>query len=246
MKIQLLQFLLLVWLGIWLWPADLALASNILSAYKYAWSNNAGYINFSNVTVGDEELSGYAWSANYGWINLAPAQGGVSNDGAGNLSGSAWGQQLGWINFGEVEVDPSTGIFSGTATGDIIGTLTFDCSYCDVRTDWRGGDGVTGSSVGGTANNGWYQVVQSLQNAIALLRERIAALPQSTGLASITGSSGVVVSVATSSVVQSVWPAEDSFTTATSSAKTSISGVVKSVFYKFIGWLSILFSWLRY
>jgi hypothetical protein len=112
-------------------------AGTILSSYKYAWSNNIGYINFENVIVSDSTLSGYAWSKNSGWIKFNPAQGGVLNDN-GDLSGYAWGEQLGWINFDNVSIDTSTGKFSGTATGTLIGTLTFDCpNYCDVRTDWR-------------------------------------------------------------------------------------------------------------
>jgi len=113
-------------------------ASTVSDPYKYAWSNNIGYINFENTIVSSGSLSGYAWSANSGWINLSPENGGVLNDGLGNLSGYAWGEDLGWIDFGGVRIDQSTGKFSGIATGTIIGTLTFDCpNYCDVRTDWR-------------------------------------------------------------------------------------------------------------
>ena len=126
-------------LGLFL-PLSFVSAGTILSSHKYAWSNNVGYINFEDVTVSDSVLGGHAWSANKGWINFAPAQGGVSNDGAGNLSGSAWGEQLGWIDFDNVSINPSTGQFSGTATGELVGTITFDCpNYCDVETetDWR-------------------------------------------------------------------------------------------------------------
>lgn len=119
-------------------PVSRTFAGTVLDSYKYAWSNNVGYINFENVVVSDSALSGYAWSANAGWIKFNPAQGGVSNDGAGNLSGSAWGASLGWIDFSNVSIDPATGRFSGTATGSLVGTITFDCpNYCDVRTDWR-------------------------------------------------------------------------------------------------------------
>lgn len=117
---------------------QLALASvgNMVASRQYAWSNNVGYINFENVTVGDSALSGYAWSANAGFINFSPAMGGVFNDGHGNLSGSAWGEQLGWIDFAQVKIND--GKFSGTATGTLAGTITFDCpNYCDVETIWR-------------------------------------------------------------------------------------------------------------
>jgi hypothetical protein len=119
-------------------PLSYLSAGTILSSYKYAWSNNTGYINFENVIVSDSALSGYAWSANSGWIKFDPDQGGILNDGTGNLSGSAWGESLGWIDFDGVSINGSTGRFSGTATGTIVGTITFDCpNYCDVRTDWR-------------------------------------------------------------------------------------------------------------
>lgn len=114
----------------------LAMTGSVLDDHKYAWSNNVGYINFDNVNITDSLLTGYAWSTNKGWIKFNPALGGVTNDGRGNLTGSAWGEQLGWIDFGHVQID-NNGQFSGTATGDLIGTLTFNCpNYCDVATDW--------------------------------------------------------------------------------------------------------------
>ena len=113
-------------------------AGTILSSYKYAWANNVGYINFENVTVSDTKLSGFAWSASKGFIKFDPAQGGVTNNSAGNLSGFAWGEQLGWIDFNGVSINGSTGKLSGSATGTLVGTINFDCpTYCDVRTDWR-------------------------------------------------------------------------------------------------------------
>ena len=114
-------------------------AGTILSSHKYAWSDNLGYINFENVTVTDTVLTGHAWSANKGFIKFNPLQGGVANDGTGNLSGSAWGEQLGWIDFNNVSINDN-GVFFGTATGELAGTITFDCpTYCDVETDWRQG-----------------------------------------------------------------------------------------------------------
>lgn len=107
---------------------------------KYAWSNNAGWINFGagsgNLHVTDTSLTGYAWSGNYGWIYMTPTNGGVTNNGEGDLGGFAWGAALGWIDFSGVSID-GTGNFHGTATGSIVGTLTFDCANCTVSTDWR-------------------------------------------------------------------------------------------------------------
>ncbi|MFA5075950.1 MAG: hypothetical protein WC480_00860 [Patescibacteria group bacterium] len=110
------------------------------STYKYAWGENIGWLNFGNeggdIHVTDNGLTGYAWSANYGWINLDPTTSGVANDGEGDLSGYAWGENLGWIDFANVSIDDD-GQFTGTATGTISGVVTFDCTNCDVRTDWR-------------------------------------------------------------------------------------------------------------
>jgi hypothetical protein len=126
------------------WPVDFAFASiadgTIDRTRKYAWSENAGWINFGcshcNVRITDPAITGYAWSDNYGWINLSPTHGGIRNNGEGDLSGFAWGENLGWINFDNVFIDTS-GRFIGTAVGDISGRINFDCLNCDVRTDWR-------------------------------------------------------------------------------------------------------------
>lgn len=135
-------------------PLSSVSAGTVLSSSKYAWSNNAGYINFENVTVSDNALSGYAWSTNYGWIKFNPAQGGVMNDGTGNLAGSAWGANLGWIDFNGVSINGTTGEFSGTAIGSLSGTITFDCIHCDVRTDWRQATPPPVSSGGGGGGGG--------------------------------------------------------------------------------------------
>lgn len=110
------------------------------STYKYAWGDKCGWINFrtdnSNVYIGDDRLTGYAWSEMYGWINLAPDGSGVKNNREGTLSGYAWGENTGWINFSGVTIN-SDGQFVGTASGDITGTISFDCSGCTIKTDWR-------------------------------------------------------------------------------------------------------------
>jgi hypothetical protein len=98
-----------------------------------------------DVHVRNTGLTGYAWAANHGWINLSPTTGGVTNDGSGHLGGWAWGEQLGWISFTGVTID-ANGRFHGQATGNGIGVITFDCNYCDVRTDWRPGTTSSGAS----------------------------------------------------------------------------------------------------
>ncbi len=116
------------------------------STNKYAWSDNMGWINFNptngNVVVSDTEITGYAWNDNYGWINLSPTNSGISNS-SGTLSGYAWGEGVGWINFSGVTIN-CDGEFSGTATGDVAGNISFDCTNCSVTTDWRA------ASCGGT------------------------------------------------------------------------------------------------
>jgi len=136
--------------GIAFAPAVFASSTDgtIDAVYKYAWSENAGWINFGtsggNVHVTDSGLTGYAWSENYGWINLNPATSGVKNDGAGNLSGYAWAEGLGWINFSGVTIN-NEGYFFGYASSTLAGRISFNClntNSCDqsdfkVRTDWR-------------------------------------------------------------------------------------------------------------
>ncbi len=106
----------------------------------YAWSNNAGWINFgatnSNIQITDSGITGYAWSNSSGWINMAPTNGGVTVAANGTLSGYVWGSGLGWVNFSGVSIN-SSGKFTGQANGTTIGTLTFDCTNCNVTTDYR-------------------------------------------------------------------------------------------------------------
>lgn len=117
-----------------------AAAGNISSTAKYAWGNDAGWVNFapsqSGVTVTNSAVTGYAWSENDGWINFSPSQGGVTNDGSGNLGGYAWDETYGWVSFSGVTIN-SSGKFTGEATGANGYAITFDCSNCDVETTWR-------------------------------------------------------------------------------------------------------------
>lgn len=110
------------------------------SSYKYAWGNVAGYVNFApqygNISVTDSTVTGYAWSANDGWINLSPSGSGVTNDSNGTLGGFAWDSSQGWISFSGVSIN-SSGKFTGQATGANGYILNFDCSSCNVQTDWR-------------------------------------------------------------------------------------------------------------
>ncbi|MDM8548647.1 hypothetical protein QUF72_01165 [Desulfobacterales bacterium HSG2] len=91
---------------------------------KYAWSENAGWVNFrqdhGGATVHETHLSGYAWAENIGWIKLGGTGSGEStpcyaNDSAtnwgvnrvsdtGELSGYAWRGTAGWINFNSADL----------------------------------------------------------------------------------------------------------------------------------------------
>lgn len=117
-----------------------ATVGTIQAPNQYAWSENAGWINFApdngNIQVTDTVITGYAWDPIYGWLNLSPNGAGVKNDGQGNLSGSAWSQGAGWVNFTGVRIT-ATGKFTGTARGATYGRMSFDCDTCNVMTDWR-------------------------------------------------------------------------------------------------------------
>ncbi len=122
------------------WQPAFASTGTIDATNHYAWNDNGGYVNWyangGNVTVTDTALTGYIWSAGFGWINLSPDLGGVTNS-AGVLGGYAWGANTGWINFTGVTID-SNGLFHGQTTAQsLFGTMTFDCTYCNVTTAWR-------------------------------------------------------------------------------------------------------------
>lgn len=132
----------------------------INSTNRYAWSENAGWIDFGpsegNVHVTDSALSGYAWGELVGWISLncsntdtcATVDYKVTNNNEGTLGGYAWSENVGWIDFdpanGGVTIS-SSGVFSGYAWGELVGWIVFNCSNessCatvdyKVSTDWR-------------------------------------------------------------------------------------------------------------
>ena len=125
-------------------------AGTISPVDKWAWSTNAGWINFvptctgcEAVTVYADHLEGYAWGENIGWIRLGTHTGGgahhyenttednygVNRDSFGNLSGYAWGTSVGWIKFdpehGGVTIDSATGSFDGYAWAENVGWIHF-------------------------------------------------------------------------------------------------------------------------
>jgi hypothetical protein len=150
-------------LSIILFTVSAEAETNIDLRYKYAWSDNGGWVNFGcrncNVVVNDDYLSGYIWVENFGWINLSPSNGGVKNDGKGNLSGYAWGENIGWVDFSQVKID-SNGKFVGLAKNTVLKNINFDCSNCDVRTTWKpknilqGGSSSSGGGGGSIISGG--------------------------------------------------------------------------------------------
>lgn len=125
--------------GILVSPA--LLAAGISTTNKYAWSENAGWLNFNaingNVQVYPDHLEGFVWAENIGWIRLGSHTGGgahtygntsnttygVNHDGAGTLSGYAWSENAGWINFQGVTINLATSQFDGYTWGENIGYL---------------------------------------------------------------------------------------------------------------------------
>ncbi|WP_156164504.1 hypothetical protein [Bradyrhizobium sp. LTSP885] len=144
--------------------ASLAATGTIDATNHYAWNDNGGYVNWNatngNVTVTDTTLTGYIWSAGFGWINLSPTLGGVTNN-AGVLGGYAWGANTGWINFTGVTID-SNGLFHGsTVAQSLFGTMTFDCTYCNVTTTWRNSSVAATNTTTNTGGGGTISGTQS-------------------------------------------------------------------------------------
>jgi len=129
---------------------QVVLAGNIDPLDKWAWSTNAGWIDFNpicdrcdGVTVYPDHLEGHAWGENIGWIRLGTHTGGgaytysntsasdygVNRDNSGNLSGYAWSTNVGWIAFdtelGGVVIDPATGSVDGYAWAENVGWIHF-------------------------------------------------------------------------------------------------------------------------
>ena len=99
----------------------------------FAWGENVGWVDFIQVGVTDDSLSGSAYGENIGWINME----GVTNNKEGILSGFAWGENVGYIDFSKVTID-NHGYFIGSAYGENIGWITFNKDLTNaVVTDWR-------------------------------------------------------------------------------------------------------------
>jgi hypothetical protein len=137
-------------LACWLGLAAAAAAQSTISATdKFAYSANAGWIDFrtsaaDGVVVTETYLAGKAYAANFGWIDLgdgSPANGhtysntsatdfGVNLSPSGYLTGYAYAANLGWINFeqtyGRPRLDFLTGKFNGHAYAANLGWVALD------------------------------------------------------------------------------------------------------------------------
>jgi hypothetical protein len=113
------------------------LAAAISDTDKYAWAENAGWLNFKStnnsaaVQVYTDHLEGYVWAENAGWIRLSgTAQNAATyrvNRSGSTLSGYAWSENAGWINFaptgGGVTLSATSGQFDGYAWSENLGWL---------------------------------------------------------------------------------------------------------------------------
>ena len=134
---------LIMVLGLSIGQPAWASEGNIDDTYKYAWSGNAGWVNFrpahGGVSVYASHLEGRAWAENIGWVKLGNDDGGpylnstaenwgVNHDGFGKLSGYAWSETAGWINFnardGRVTINAEGG-FEGYAWAENAGWIQF-------------------------------------------------------------------------------------------------------------------------
>jgi len=145
---RLLSLLLLLLLG---W-ASLAQAADypVKDTDKYAYAENAGWVNFKPTGQGatlhangaSSFLTGYVWAENVGYIKLAydnnavapftnttNSNWGVNADAAGNLSGYAWSKTAGWIKFDHsytpATFNTATGALDGYAWSQNLGWIHF-------------------------------------------------------------------------------------------------------------------------
>ncbi|WP_295538244.1 IPTL-CTERM sorting domain-containing protein [uncultured Thiohalocapsa sp.] len=132
-----------------------ATAAVIADNDPYAWSENAGWLNFKaengNVQVYADHLEGYIWHQNLGWIRLGTYTDGGShrytntsetnygvnrNTSTGALSGYAWSENAGWLNFGATDgnasVERSSGAFSGAVWSQNVGWISLSGTVQDA------------------------------------------------------------------------------------------------------------------
>lgn len=143
-------------LAILVWEGQSILAQSTISpADRYAYSANAGWVDFrpsaaDGVRVTETYLSGKAYAANFGWIDLgdgSPDNGyaytnssatdcGINLAVDGSLTGFAYAANVGWITFEQVHGQPKlnflTGKFSGLIYSANLGWISLDTSFTDL------------------------------------------------------------------------------------------------------------------
>ena len=133
-----------------------AINADVNANNKFAFSENAGWINFSTehgkatAKLGENGyLSGFAWGENIGWIKLSASSAaapfannsssnwGINIASNGSLSGFAWSENSGWINFGanngNASIDQQTGELSGFVWGENIGWIKLSGSVYKIQ-----------------------------------------------------------------------------------------------------------------
>jgi hypothetical protein len=95
---------------------------------RWAWSSNAGWINFAptapngafrdGVAVYPDHLEGFAWAENAGWIRLGT-----------HTTGGAWTYANTSATDYGVNRNPATGALSGYAWSSTVGWIKFDPTY---------------------------------------------------------------------------------------------------------------------
>ncbi len=78
-------------------------------------------------------LTGYAWSENAGWINFTDSSVAINNDAVvttGELQGYVWGENIGWINF-NCSNDNSCASVNFKVSAD-LSALGLPCASCPV------------------------------------------------------------------------------------------------------------------
>lgn len=136
---------------------NLAAQSTVSSGDRYAYSANAGWLDFrpnllDGIRVFDTALSGYSYAANFGWIHFGdgtPGNGhtysnssatdcGVNLSPTGDLTGFAYAANIGWITFeqahGQPKLDFRTGKFSGNAYSANLGWIALNSTFSDLAT----------------------------------------------------------------------------------------------------------------
>lgn len=139
-----------------------AAQSTISTTNRYAYSANAGWIDFrpnatDGVVVSETFLSGYAYAANFGWISFGdgtpdnqysysnssdifanPEDFGINISETGGLSGYAYSANIGWILFDPAHGAPILNFLTGQITGYAysanIGWISLNTSQSNLFT----------------------------------------------------------------------------------------------------------------